>query len=376
MKLKKLQLENFRNYSRYTYEFPEEKAFTVLVGANGKGKTNFLEAIYVLSLGKSFRTILQDDLIEWKYDYMRCQCETLTDGEKTSLEVFYTNYPRKQKSFKRNKVSLKNSEYLGNLITVLFHPEDLNMLYLSPSYRRRYLDILLSQTDKKYLNALTQYKKALKQRNALLHEIREKRFMSMQSTTLEKDLDAWDEELIEFGSQIIHKRIELIKFLNKKLEKIYRSISSAKESIKIEYKNNIAPQEKASSQDKIKENYQQELFQRREKEIARAKTTIGPHRDDLIFYINDKEISGSASRGEFRTLLLALKLAEIKYIKSKTNKNPVLLLDDVFSELDRKRQTHLLESIKDCQTIITTTDSGNLEELAAKGQSLEFVNLE
>ncbi|NIA01994.1 MAG: DNA replication/repair protein RecF [Nitrospirae bacterium] len=362
MKLRKLQLENFRNYNRHEYEFPEDKKITILVGPNGKGKTNFLEAIYVLSLGKSFRTILQDDLIEWKFEYMRCKCKTEIDGEETSLEVFYSNYPRKQKGFKKNDVSMKNSEYIGNLITVLFHPEDLNMLYLSPSYRRKYLNILLSQVDKKYLEALSKYKKTLKQRNALLHAIREAKFTNKPMDNLEKDLNAWDTEIMEFGSMIIKKRVEFTQFLNKNLEKIYQSISSGKEKVEIKYHT-------------IKGEYEAELIVRRNRDIREAKTTLGPHRDDLKFFIDNKEILSSASRGEFRTLLLAIKLAEIKFIKEKTGRNPILLLDDVFSELDRKRGEHLLKSIKDCQTIITTTDRKSFEKLDKEGENLRFVKI-
>lgn len=372
MKLRKIQLENFRNYSRYEYEFPEDKDITILVGPNGKGKTNLLEAIYVLSLGKSFRTILQDDLIEWEFDYMRCKCETEIDGEETNLEVFYSNYPRKQKGFKKNDVSMRNSEYIGNLITVLFHPEDLNMLYLSPSYRRKYLNILLSQTDKKYLEALTKYKKTLKQRNALLHAIREAKFTNRPMGNLEKDLDAWDTEIIEFGSRIIEKRVEFTQFLNKKLEKIYQSISGGKEKVEIVYHT----RQRSGRAYECQSEYEAELIIRRDRDIRGAKTTLGPHRDDLKFVINDKEILSSASRGEFRTLLLAIKLAEIKYIKEKTGRNPILLLDDVFSELDRKRGKHLLKSIKDCQTIITTTDQESFKKLDKEGKSLRFVRIE
>jgi len=380
MKLTKLQLENFRNYSKHTYEFAADKDFTILVGPNGMGKTNFLEAIYILSLGKSFRSSHSEDLIEWEMDYMRCNAEINYDDENVKLEVFYSNKPIRQKNFKKNGVNLRNSEYLGNLLTVLFHPEDLNMLYLSPSLRRKYMNIVLCQTDKKYLNALSKYKKVLKQRNALLHEIREARFKkaSTESTIehLKDDLIAWDQELIEFGCVVIKKRVYFLEFLNKNIQKIYRSISDDEEKVEVEYESKIVKKgayTSKSSSKNLAEMYKDELFNRRERDIRQAKSSAGPHRDDLKFYINGKEISKSASRGEFRTLLLAIKLAEIKFIKEVTGKNPILLLDDVFSELDRKRQTHLLKSIKGCQTIITTTDITNLGELAKDKASIEIV---
>lgn len=370
MKIKKLQLENFRNYKSFSYDFPEQKNITVLIGPNGKGKTNFLESIYILSLGKSFRTLIQEDLIEWNMDYMRCNCEILSSYETTQLDVYYSKYPKKVKKFKKNEVNLKNSEYLGNLITVLFHPENMNMLYLSPSFRRKYINILLSQTDKKYLNALSNYKKILKQRNALLNEIRDSKFKGKKYSSLEEDLNAWDTEILEYGPCIISKRKKLIRFLKDNIGKNYISISGGKEKVSLKYINPI--QDDIPLQKAYKEN----LLKRRTKDIKNAKTSIGPHLDDVKFYIDSKEITSSASRGEFRTLLLSLKLAEIEYIKKETKKNPVLLLDDVFSELDRKRQSHLLKTIKNCQTIITTTDIDNLNKLAEESELMEFVKLE
>ncbi|MDD3861337.1 MAG: DNA replication/repair protein RecF [Candidatus Gracilibacteria bacterium] len=389
MKLLKLQLENFRNYKSYSYEFDKENNFTIIKGPNGKGKTNLLEAIYALSLGKSFRTVMYDDLILWGMDYMRVKGIVDVDEENLELEVFYTNFPAKKKNFKKNGVSLKNSEYIGNLLTVLFQPEDLNILYLSPSLRRRYMDILLSQTDKAYLQALLKYNKALKQRNTLLNEIRKCRFGSLsfprrrESTSLTtdispraegrndnllKDLDAWDEKIIQFGSVITEKRLGLISFLSEKLEKLYQSISGDKEKIKVEYKSKIIKEKDAFPLNKISfvsQVYTDEIAFAREKDIIQAKTTIGPHRDDLVFFIDGKDITTSASRGEFRTLLLAIKLAEIDFIKEKTDQHPLLLLDDVFSELDKNRQELLLKAIKNCQTIIATTDTENIEKLAS-----------
>lgn len=419
MKLTGLKLENFRNYPEYNYEFPADKEVIVLIGPNGTGKTNLLEAIYMLSLGKSFRSHSQDDLVNWNMEYLRCTAHALIDDEDCHLEVFYSARPARHKNFKKNGVNLKNSEYLGNLLTVLFHPEDLNMLYLSPALRRRYMDIVLSQTDKNYLLALTKYKRALKQRNSLLGQLREAHFNGSNTSrssrspvsvspsaadfplasapspesSLQEDLAAWDEEIVEYGAPLIAKRLEFTAFLNEKIEKIYHEISGENERVSIEYISKVIPGnvlEKTvpepacpSVRDNLKgttgdtflslsTNYAETLAARRRHDTFKAETSIGPHRDDLIFFLNGKNICSSASRGEFRTLLLALKLAEIEFIRQKTGKNPILLLDDVFSELDRKRQTHLLKSIKGCQTIITTCDTASLEDLPANKAVLQI----
>ncbi len=384
MKLKKLQLENFRNYQKNLYEFPENKELIILTGPNGTGKTNFLEAIHLLSLGKSFRSLTQDDMVHWENDYLRCTADVEVDNENLNLEVFYSLTPVRKKNFKKNGVNLKNSEYLGNLLTVLFHPEDLNMLYQSPSLRRRYLDIVLSQTDKNYLIALSKYKRALKQRNVLLNQLRDAHYGDSDTGKLEEDLLAWDDEIIEFGSVVILKRLGLVAFLNEKVEKIYRSISGDKEKISVEYSSRIlkdraklgtnqkSPAPAGHLLESISEMYKGELFNRKKRDIFSAETTAGPHRDDLIFYLNGKNICSSASRGEFRTLLLALKLAEIEFIKECTGHRPILLLDDVFSELDRKRQKHLLKCIKGCQTIITTTSPLDDKEMAGSSVLVEI----
>ncbi|OGJ42564.1 hypothetical protein A3B60_01075 [Candidatus Peregrinibacteria bacterium RIFCSPLOWO2_01_FULL_39_12] len=363
MKLLKLQLENFRSYKKHKFEFGKDKKLTLLVGGNGTGKTNFLEAIYVLSLGRSFRSLFRDDLISWGDEHLRLNADiSYDDGESANLEVFYENKPAKRKNFKRNGLTLKGSEYVGSLLTVLFHPEDLNMLVLSPSLRRRYMDIILCQTDKKYLYALSKYKKVLRQRNALLQGIR-----------IEEDLDVWDKELVEFGSVIIEKRIMLINFFNEKIENVYRIISGNKERVSMEYESKII--KKIPNPD-IEKLYEDELFNRRQRDIKRMETSAGPHRDDIKFYINGKEIISSASRGELRTLILAMKLSEIEFIKEKTGTYPVLLLDDVFSELDRNRKSHLMESIQNCQAVITATDIDSLKSLEKDGAGAAIVKME
>jgi len=390
LKLLKLQLENFRNYPSKLQDFTLDKNITIFIGKNGLGKTNLLEAIYLLSLGKSFRTSTHEDLIFWEKDYFRCTGIVLKEAEEVSLEVFHSIRPSYHKNFRKNEVNIRQSHFLGNLVTVLFHPEDLNMLYLSPSLRRQYLNIVLSQTDREYLFALSQYKKVLKQRNALLKSIREQKFAGQNTKNLIEDLNIWDHKIAEYGTTIINKRYTLINFLKENIETSYRSISDQEEKIEINYKTKIKRQNNeftsldqnfsktqyTQSQQSIQNNstktaklritdsqtsitttdYKQSLLEKREIEILQAKTLRGPHRDDIEFKINTKEIGKSASRGEFRTLLLAMKLSEIKYIKAVTGYNPILLLDDVFSELDIEREKKLLKSIKNCQVIITTTE--------------------
>jgi len=367
MKITKLQFENFRNYENHSYVFPSDKNLIVLTGENGKGKTNFLEGIYMLSLGRSFRNSKLESLIKWESQYFRCNGEIEDDeNENHALEVFYSSSP-KRKNLKKNDVNLKNSEYIGNFTTVLFHPEDLNMLYLSPSLRRKYMDIILSQSDRRYLYALMQYRKLIKQRGSLLKEIHsvQKGRISGDEKSLMSALDAWDKQLAEYGSEIIAKRLQFIEFLNGKATQIYREISEGAETVEVRYTSRI----------KEIDTYENMLLERRYQDIRDEKTSIGPHVDDIKFLINGIDIVEFASRGEFRTLLLAVKISEIEYLREKTKKHPVLLLDDVFSELDFGRQTHLLNAISGCQAIITTTDAEKLEKLAKHKADIEFVEM-
>jgi DNA replication and repair protein RecF len=352
MKLLKLQLQNFRNYKDFELKFNNEKPIALITGENGKGKTNLLESIYLLSVGKTFRGADQDDLLKWGMDFFIIKGESETKDGSTNFELSYTNYPRKHKSFKINDVKKKHAEYIGNFLTVLFHPKDLNMLYLEPSLRRKYLNLLLSQTDKYYLEALSNYTRLLKQRNALLDEVADGKKSA-------DELEPWDEKIAESGTALLEKRHELIEFFNKNIQQIYRKISGGKENLQIKYKNTVG--ETPGTESTALQAYIKKLKLKRDRDIRYGSTSVGPHRDDIKFILNDKDIEDFASRGEFRTILISLKIAEISYIEKKTKEPPLLLLDDVFSELDESRQKQLLEAIKKYQTIITTTELTGLD---------------
>lgn len=355
MKLLKLQLQNFRSYT--SYELPLKKNTFVITGENGVGKTNILEAAFFLSTGKTFRSSDQGNLIKFEMDYFIVKGEIAEnfsqDKETTSLEVAYSTYPRKQKNFKVNDAPTPHAKYLGNLITVLFHPKDLNLLYMEPSLRRKYINLLLSQTDREYLESLTNYTKLLKQRNALLDEIAEK-------NRPESELETWDERLADEGAKIIYKRIEAVKILSKNLHKHYQKISGGKEDAYAAYSSTVTLDEEAMAEPDaisiIKKLFQKKLLLKRDKDIRFGNTSTGPHRDDIKFTLDSHPIEEFASRGESRTTLIALKLAEISYIEKKAKTSPLLLLDDVFSELDENRQKFLLEALQGCQSIITSVD--------------------
>jgi len=361
MKICKLQLQNFRNYDKYELEFDESKNLFVVLGGNGKGKTNILEAIYMLSTGKTFRTADQDNILKWGQDFFTTKGEVEIDNEKKSLEVSYSNYPRKQKIFKINDVPKKHSEYLGTFISVIFHPKDLNLIYLEPGLRRKYLNLLLAQTDKYYLESLSNYTRIIKQRNALLDEISD-------GNTSAAELDVWDEKISIEGSKLIHKRDEYIKFLNKKLPKIYREISGGKENVSVIHLRKT----EGDTVDEITQSYIQKLRLKRDKDVRYGSTSVGPHRDDVQFILDEHPFEDSASRGEARTLIISLKIAEIAYIKKIRKTLPILLLDDVFSELDEERQSHLLNAVKDCQTFITAAEKSHVKEAQ---ESAEIISI-
>ncbi|HMR00839.1 MAG TPA: DNA replication/repair protein RecF [Candidatus Gracilibacteria bacterium] len=338
MRLKSLHLQQYRNYSDLSLEFDPNEPITTIVGPNAQGKTNILEAMYLLALTKSFRTNKSQDLIQWGTDYCRVQGELETAEETLHLECFYGIPPQPTRALKVNKVKTSSVKFIGNCQIVFFHPEDLNMLYLGPDLRRRYLDILNIQISRRYYTALRMYNRIKQQRNSLLKQIKEG-FASVQ------DLEIWDQQLCEQGEILIEERQKTIDYMNSRLSEIYANISQKDDHAQVNYDKALADQPTLA--DALKTSLQRDL--------AAQFTTVGPHRDDMQFILNGRPLSSHASRGEYRSLLLALKLLELTFYEEKTSEKPILLLDDVFSELDPDRQQMLLDSIKGCQTIITTT---------------------
>jgi DNA replication and repair protein RecF len=348
MRIQKISLENYRNYEKFNVNFDDSTNINLFLGDNAQGKTNFLEAITILSLAKSFRTPDHSSLIQWGKEYSRIQGSALKSGNELIMEFFIGSLHNQKgpgqnkKCFKKNDVPVPVKDFIGEINIVLFHPEDLNMLYLSPSLRRKYLNTVLSQIDREYFECLVNYNRLIKQRNKLLALIGEGRAKV-------GELSSWDAGLAENGLYIQKKRVEFVRFLNAKLAEYYNKISNSENKIKVKYHATIDMDEPTI------ENYLTHLDFAREADLRYRQTEKGIHRDDLQFYFDNHHISEFASRGEMRTLLIALKLAEIEFIEQSTGEKPVLLLDDVFSELDKSRQNFLLGAISGFQSFVTAT---------------------
>ena len=349
MILEKISLHNFRNLQRVFLE--PSPAINILVGDNGQGKTNILESIYLLGTLSSHRTANDREMINW--DKERAQVDVLLRKRDHSLKLTVT-LEGSNKRVQINDTPLeKKSEFIGNLNVVLFSPEDLNLVKGGPSYRRDFLDIEVSQVSRYYHHLLSEYRHVLRQRNFYLKELRDN-FKKEYGV-----LEIWDEKLVELGSRIIEKRLEVVEKLQILARLNQRKITGGKENLSIEYECSLG-----ELNPDIFSIFRKLLVNNRDEEVKRGYTLYGPHRDDLILKVNGMDIRKYGSQGQQRTTALALKLAELEFMKSESGEYPVLLLDDVFSELDQKRKDILLELIAGrIQTFITATDLNILGKL-------------
>lgn len=340
LEINSLSLENFRNYETLDISF--DKRINLFQGLNGHGKTNLLEAIYICSIGKSFRTSKDFEMIKNDKEHFSVKVSISND---ITESVFFTYNRDKKKAIAVNSLYLRKiGQLMGAMPSVLFCPEDLFILSEGPSLRRRFLDIAISQLSPLYYYNLSQYIKVIGQKNSQL-----KATESFEK--IKEILPIWNQQIAEYGSNIIYERLKFVKVLKNYAKESHTFISSGKELLEIYYEDTINL--KGYTEDEIKETFLMSLERVMKREHDRQLSIIGPHRDDLSFKLNNLEVRQYGSQGQKRSLILALKMAELAIIKERTGRQPILLLDDVMSELDKRRQQALMEFIKNTQTFIT-----------------------
>lgn len=332
MYIKELSLSDFRNYDELTIQL--DHGINIFRGDNAQGKTNVLEAVYLCATARSHRTHKEKEIIRWNQEAAHVKINVQKHYVEDVIDFHLT---QKSKSALINKIPISRlGELFGCLNIVMFSPEDLQLIKNSPKERRRFIDIELCQIDKMYYYALRQYHKVLKQRNLALKEYFKTKDYSM--------LDVWDMQLEEYAKTIIQKREAFIKEINEIACSIHKDISGNKETLQVIYE----PSVKA-------EDFSEKTLKNREKDLLYQNTSIGPHRDDMTFLINDMDVKTYGSQGQQRSVVLSMKLAELNIMKKYIGEEPILLLDDVLSELDDKRQKDLFKYTQNIQTLITCT---------------------
>ncbi len=345
MFLKNLTLNHYRNYEHA--ELQIDPSVNIFIGSNAQGKTNLLEAIFVLAMSKSYRSHKDKELIQWNQSTAMLQATVEKKYGSTRIDLVIGQQGKKAKINGLEQRRL--SDYVGTLNVVMFAPEDLEIVKGSPGVRRRFMDMEIGQVQPSYMFHLVQYQKVLMQRNNALRGI------SGKSASSAMMMDVWNEQLASHGVKIIKKRQNFIKKLQKLAETVHYGITNGSEKIKIDYMPSF-PAQDVEDETVLFEHFMLKLSQVKEQEIKRGMTVIGPHRDDMQFFINDKEVYAFGSQGQQRTAALSLKLAEIELIREEAGEYPILLLDDVLSELDQHRQTQLIQTFENkVQTFITTT---------------------
>jgi len=372
---------NFRNYEHL--ELDLKPGMVLFQGDNGQGKSNLLEAIYMLAVAKSARASTDRELVrrqpvdEETYSRISAIVDRVAepkedrDDSSLRLQIDFSSTPipledgsenlgsiggiSVQKYIRVNGVPRRASYLVGQLNAVMFTADDLELVYGSPAIRRRYMDILISQLDQQYLRTLQRYQRVLTQRNSLLKAIREGR-------SHEGELAFWDEQLVSEGEYIIGQRRLCIQELSEMAAPIQQGLSGNGDPFQIIYQPNVSLND-CADQRSIGESIQASLLERRRRELAQGVTVTGPHRDDLVMLLGGMDVEAYASRGQSRTVVLAMKLAEAGYLKARRGQEPILLLDDVLSELDTQRREHVLDQASQYQqSFLTTADVGNIDQ--------------
>ncbi|WP_373894388.1 DNA replication/repair protein RecF [Virgibacillus natechei] len=366
MHIDQLKLQNYRNYQKLDISFDDK--VNVIIGENAQGKTNLMEAIYLLAFTKSYRTPREKELIQWEAEYAKIEGRITKRNQTFPLEVVISS---KGKKAKLNRLEQKRlSDYIGALNVVMFAPEDLTLVKGPPQNRRRFINMELGQIQPRYIYHLTQYQKLIKQRNHLLKQMQRQANPDNNKTMLH----VLTEQLIEHAATLLERRFVFLDLLRKWAGPIHHGISRELETLEIRYDATIEVSEEANKE-KIETIYLNKFQEIQEKEIERGTTLIGPHRDDLTFYVNSKNVQVYGSQGQQRTTALSVKLAEIELIYNEVGEYPVLLLDDVLSELDHFRQSHLLNTIQGkVQTFVSTTSVDGINHETLQRAELFHVN--
>lgn len=334
MIIKSLELDQFRNYHSLSMTF--DSGTNILYGDNAQGKTNILEAIYLSATTKSHKGSKDRDIVHFGAEEAHIRIYIEKDGLENRVDMHLRKSKSKGIAINGQKIK-KAADLLGLLNVVFFSPEDLSIIKNGPAERRRFVDMELCQLDSFYLYNLNNYNKIVNQRNKLLKEL-------SFNPGLKDTLSIWDSQLLSYGSKVIERRISFVEQLNDIIYDIHRKLSGDKEDLRIIYEPDVTLQD-----------YERRLQEGQDRDIRLKQTSTGPHRDDFCFKVGDIDIRKFGSQGQQRTAALSLKLSEIELVKKITKDTPVLLLDDVLSELDSNRQNYLLNSIGDIQTIITCT---------------------
>lgn len=348
MTIKALQLSNFRNHTSSQFKF---QPTTIIIGKNTAGKTNILESIHILSHGKSFRAENDRDTIQDEKDFTRIECVVENGNDKTRLAVIFAkrnNYLSKK--FLVNNVARRHLDFAANFASVLFTPEDIDLITGSPSLRRKYIDSILSQASRDYRQSLGKYERGLRQRNRMLSDVKHQRKFYKR-----EDFEYWDKILIDNAKVLTGKREELVEFINGSSKELF--------NFSLIYDKSLMSLER--------------LFKYHFEEQAAGVTLVGPQRDDFVFVFHEsnKKISEFGSRGQERMTILQMKLLEIEFLRQETSEKPVLLLDDIFSELDEANINKVFSYISNQQTIITTTHKEFVPKNILSKEKVEIINL-
>ncbi len=351
MLIKNIYLENFRNYDKQQIDLNEN--INVFYGKNAQGKTNILEALYFCALGRSFRTYKENELIRFENDTSKIIVDYEKNNRDNEIEIDLNK--KEKKRIKLNGIKLnKNSELVGNINIVIFSPDDMIILKQGPAQRRKFLDILISQLRPRYLHELNSYNRVLEQRNAIL-----------KSKKVDS-IDVWNEQMVEFSEKIFTYRQEYVEKLQKNLEIVHPKLTNNLENIKIVYKTNF----------KNKEQFKKLLNDKLSLDLLRGYTSEGIHRDDFEILINGESLNLYGSQGQHKTAVLSLKMSEMNIVRDEIGENPILLLDDITSELDVDRINSIFENIKDYQVFITCTDVNLILKYDCLTKNIKLYNID